>query len=188
MGSDGADLRFGALRPQVAIRFWARRGKQPAVRIPMLQAWSDSTDFDYLDPRQGSRKRKETYMTIPVQTAVATAVVLASMACLTGCRGRARASGDRGPSTEPARTTLTGTLQSGVAAIGGETTGWRVIGDGATGGFDVDVSNVQARAKALDGKRVTITGPMSTRNWPERGPTQVLIAETIVPAAPPRAK
>ena len=79
----------------------------------------------------------------------------------------------------PERSGLTGTLQGGAVAIGGETTGWRLIGDGQTGGIDVDVSKVQDRAKALDGKRVTITGRMTERDWPERGRTQVLVAEKI---------
>jgi hypothetical protein len=88
------------------------------------------------------------------------------------------------PSTQP--TTLTGTLQGGAVAVGAETTGWRLVGDGATGGIDLDISKVQARAKSLDGKRVTVTGRMSTKNWPERGQTQVLVAESLEPAPSPR--
>ena len=86
--------------------------------------------------------------------------------------------------TQP--TEFTGTLRGGTVAIGGETTGWRLEGDGATGGIDVDVSKVRQRAQALDGKRVQVTGRMTTRNWVERGEQQVLVAERIE-EAPPRA-
>ena len=50
---------------------------------------------------------------------------------------------------------------------------------GQTGGIDLDVSKVRDRAKALDGKRVTVTGHMTDREWPERGTVQVLVAEKI---------
>ena len=83
----------------------------------------------------------------------------------------------RSPATRP--TSFTGTLRGGMVAIGGETTGWRLIGDGQTGGIDVDVSKIEQRAKALDGKRVTVTGKMTTRGYPERGRVQVLVAERI---------
>ena len=93
-------------------------------------------------------------------------------------------------STKPAPQTdappFTGTLRGDVAAIGGETTGWRLEGDAQTGGIDVDVSKVEARAKQLDGQRVTVTGKMATRSWPERGQTQVLVVEKVEPAAPPQ--
>ena len=91
---------------------------------------------------------------------------------------------DRAPATQT--TPFTGTLRGDVAAIGGETTGWRLEGDAQTGGIDVDVSKIQARAKELDGKRVSITGKMTTRSWPERGETQVLVAEKIEPAPLPQ--
>lgn len=83
---------------------------------------------------------------------------------------------------------FTGTLRGGAVAVGGETTGWRLIGDGQTGGIDLDVSKLRDRAKSLDGQRVTVTGRMTTRTWPERGPTQVLVIETIEPAAAPRGR
>ena len=80
-------------------------------------------------------------------------------------------------STRPA--TFTGTLRGSAVAIGGETTGWRLEGDNQTGGLDVDVSRVTDRARALDGRRVTVTGSMTTRSWTERGKTQVLVAERL---------
>lgn len=123
-------------------------------------------------------------------------LVLGAVAFAPGCQDRDRSSAASTGASTPSRaatspsqpTRFTGTLQSGVVAIGAETTGWRIIGDGQTGGFDVDVSKLQARAKQLDGKRVTITGRMTTRSWPERGETQVLVAEKIEPAPAPGAK
>ena len=91
-----------------------------------------------------------------------------------------------GPATAPAGgpREFTGTLQGGVYGIGGETTGWRLAGDGATGGLDVDVSRVQDKAKDLDGKRVSINGRLVDKHWPERGKVQVLVAEKITEAPP----
>ena len=118
-----------------------------------------------------------------------------SVACSGSDRGNAAArssdgsdspaaSGSRSTATQP--TSFTGTLRGGAVAIGGETTGWRLEGDGQTGGIELDVSRIQRRARSLDGKRVTIRGRMTTRSWTERGQTQVLVAETIEEAAPPR--
>src|SRR5205085_8320573 len=56
-----------------------------------------------------------------------------------------------------APTSFTGTLQSGVVAVGGEHSGWIIAADGAAGGMEVDVSKVREDARANDGKRVTIT-------------------------------
>jgi hypothetical protein len=80
--------------------------------------------------------------------------------------------------------TFTGTLGSGLMAIGGETTGWRLVGDGESGGIEVDVSDVRAQAEMLDGKRVTITGRMTHRDYVERGQVRVLVAEGIRASAP----
>ena len=91
----------------------------------------------------------------------------------------------RPASTQPAE--FTGTLRGGAVAIGGETTGWRLEGDGATGGIDLDVSKVRDRARPLEGQRVNVTGRMTTQSWPERGETQVLVVDRIEPA-PPRTR
>ena len=64
-------------------------------------------------------------------------------------------------------------------AIGGETTGWTLVGDGAVGGIDLDVANVQDIAKRLDGKRVTVSGTMIDRKYVERGTVRVLQVKTI---------
>ena len=122
------------------------------------------------------------------------AAVLALNGCNNGDRREVDAATNRQPraasrqaapaATQP--TSYTGTLRGGTVAIGGETTGWRLEGDGATGGMDVDVSKVRQRARVLDGRRVEITGRMTTKSWTERGEQQVLVAERIE-EAPPKA-
>lgn len=77
---------------------------------------------------------------------------------------------------------FTGTLESGVMAIGGETTGWRLIGDGESGALELDVSRIADQAEKLDGRRVTITGQVTTRQYIERGEVTVLVAWRIQPA------
>ena len=84
------------------------------------------------------------------------------------------------PTAQPS--TFTGTLQNGVMGIGGEHTGWILVGDGEAGGIEVDVSKVMNNARDLAGKRVTITGRMSERNYTERGKVAVLVANSIAPA------
>ena len=90
------------------------------------------------------------------------------------------------PSTQAQ--TLVGTLRGGMMAIGGETTGWTLVGDGATGGIELDVSRVAEKARALDGRRVSVTGMMADRKYVERGTVRVLIADEIreAPVAPAR--
>jgi hypothetical protein len=108
---------------------------------------------------------------------------------LLGCQSPDRpAASDQTPQEmQKQPTTFTGTLQNGVMGIGGEHTGWILVGDGEAGGIEVDVSRVMQNAKALAGKRVTITGRMSERNYTERGKTAVLMAESIVEAPKPAA-
>ena len=91
-----------------------------------------------------------------------------------------RGAAARRPDTQA--TSFTGTLRGGVMAIGGESTGWRLEGDGQTGAIELDVAKIRDRAIALDGRRVTITGRMTTHSGPERGDRPVLVAETIAEA------
>ena len=102
--------------------------------------------------------------------------------------GRSGVGGAAPARNSPASTqaaTFTGTLRGSAVAIGGETTGWRLEGDNETGGIDVDVSRVTGRARTLDGKRVSVAGKMTTRSWPERGETQVLVVDRIDEAPAP---
>src|SRR5437870_2219129 len=109
-------------------------------------------------------------------------VMIAIAVLLCSCDSQNKKVSSNETTTPAAPTSFTGTLQSGVVGIGGEHTGWILSGDGATGGIEVDVSKVRDQASTNDGKRVTITGRMSERNYTERGKVQVLVAESITPA------
>jgi len=84
------------------------------------------------------------------------------------------------PSTQPA--TLTGTLRGGMMAIGGETSGWSLVGDGAVGGIELDVSKVKDDAKRLDGKRITVSGRWVDKKYVERGTVRQLAVDRMAEA------
>jgi hypothetical protein len=118
-----------------------------------------------------------------LSTAVVVVVVFGAVACasLVGCQNQSDA-----PATQPRREakmeTFTGKLESGVMAIGGESTGWRLVGDNEAGGIDLDVARVRERAEQLTGRHVTVSGKMTQRDYVERGKVRVLVAERIEPS------
>ena len=70
--------------------------------------------------------------------------------------------------------TLTGTLQGGRLAIGGESTGWALEYRDATGQHSVEVElprELMARAKS--GATVRLTGTFATRQYVERGSVRI---------------
>lgn len=77
--------------------------------------------------------------------------------------------------------TLSGRLDGGMAAIGGESTGWMLfIGEGeAESGIDVNMQGIGG-ADSFDGAQVTITGKIVTVQYLERGPTPMLKAQKVV--------
>src|SRR5687768_1979442 len=121
-------------------------------------------------------------------------LLLIAAVTLAGCQRDeppAQATDDAAPTAKPAATqstTFTGTLRGGMMAIGGETTGWTLVGDAQTGGIQVDTSRIRDQAQKHDGKRVTITGRMTEKNYVESGRTQVLVAEKIEPAPDPATR
>ncbi len=114
-------------------------------------------------------------------------MMIAIAVLLCSCDSQNKAVSSNESAAPAAPTTFTGTLQNGVMGIGGEHSGWILVGDGEAGGIEVDVSKVMRNARDLAGKRVTITGRMSERNYTERGKTPVLIAESIAEAIKPAA-
>ncbi len=87
---------------------------------------------------------------------------------------------DADDDAEPTRLAVSGTLRGGRMGIGGETTGWIVELAGGSA-WEVDVSAVETLANALQGRLVTITGIVETREYAERGAVDVLVAESIEP-------
>jgi 4-carboxymuconolactone decarboxylase len=71
--------------------------------------------------------------------------------------------------------TLTGTLQGGRIAIGGETTGWALEYRDSTGPHSIEVDLPGALAtRARSGAMVKLTGTIVMREYVERGSTRVL--------------
>src|SRR5690349_1421445 len=93
---------------------------------------------------------------------LAISVVLICIGCSANERGITSDGAGLGPATQ-----FTGTLRAGIVAIGGEHTGWVLQGDGQSGGIEVDVSAVANEARALEGRRVTVRGRMSEKNYRE---------------------
>ncbi len=74
--------------------------------------------------------------------------------------------------------TVNGVLVDGINYIGGDGTGWELQPDGVDN-IEVDVEQVMAQALKCRHKLVTITGHYTTREYVERGSTEVLVAERI---------
>ncbi len=92
------------------------------------------------------------------------------------------------PPTPPARgETFLGTLQGGMSAIGGETTGWVLRLDepftSAKGkslsSLEVSIERVSETAKAFNGRRVRVTGLVVEKKYVERGMVSVLMASEM---------
>jgi hypothetical protein len=77
---------------------------------------------------------------------------------------------------------LSGILKGDQVATGAETTGWALFTSTNSKLMDVDVAAVRADATALQGKRVDVLGTVVVKDYPERGPTPILVAEKITAA------
>ncbi len=85
---------------------------------------------------------------------------------------------------------IRGKLETGIAAIGGETTGVRIQADGIS--MELDLRSQPELSKQLDklnGKLVHVTGQLTVRKGVETGKRQVVIVNSLKvvdqPAAPP---
>lgn len=74
--------------------------------------------------------------------------------------------------------TVSGVLVDGINYIGGDGTGWELQTDDL-GNIEVDVEQVFDQALNFRSQLVTITGHYTTREYIERGSTEVLVAEQI---------
>jgi len=102
------------------------------------------------------------------------ALGIASVACAQGSQGQ--------------EVTLTGTLQGGRIAIGGETTGWVLQYRDSTGEHSVEVVLPQsALVQATSGATVRVTGVFATRQYVERGAVRVFNVARVEEAATPGA-
>ena len=97
------------------------------------------------------------------------------------------------PSTLPAtatapaanQITFTGKLTTGMAAIGGETTG-TIISDGKTT-YELEIKDAALRAKAdqLNGKQATVKGVLTVKAGIEIAQRRIITVETLEAAAAP---
>ncbi|MEM1164795.1 MAG: hypothetical protein AAGI30_00725 [Planctomycetota bacterium] len=78
-------------------------------------------------------------------------------------------------------TPIVGQLESGIVAIGGETTGWQIVQPGLVTGrtIEADVSGVLTEAEHLDRRFVQAFGEIETRTSPERGERRVLVVTEL---------
>ena len=74
--------------------------------------------------------------------------------------------------------TVTGFIVDGMNYPGGDGTGWELQTDDL-GNIEVDVEQVTAQALRFRHQFVTITGYYTTKEYVERGPREVLVAEQI---------
>jgi len=73
---------------------------------------------------------------------------------------------------------VNGVLVDGFNYFGGEGTGWELQTDDS-GNIEVDVKQVMTQALKFRHQLVTITGHYTTKDYIERGSTEVLVAEQI---------
>ena len=77
-----------------------------------------------------------------------------------------------------------GTLRTGIMAIGGETTGTTITSRGATWELDLRARpEWSARAEALNGRRVVVTGTLEVRPGVERRQRVIVTVKSLEPAA-----
>ena len=118
-----------------------------------------------------------------IRRIITSVIIVGTVGCasLAGCQNKSDA-----PATQPKREAkteaFTGKLESGMMAIGGESTGWQLVGDNEAGGIELDVARVRERAEQLAGQHVTVSGKMTHRDYVERGQVRVLVAERIEPS------
>lgn len=78
--------------------------------------------------------------------------------------------------SDGAQVSLTGKLEGGIMAIGGETTGWQLTHPG--GKIEVDMKAIPD-ADRFEGKNVSVSGKVFTKNYVERGAILILAAEKM---------
>ena len=78
---------------------------------------------------------------------------------------------------------VTGTLRTGLMAIGGETTGTGITSNGVTWELDFSKSpKLKAIAWKLDGKKVTVAGLFQRRRGVEISLREIVIVTALTPA------
>ena len=93
--------------------------------------------------------------------------------------------GDKGDTKSPdaIKVEITGTLTTGIMAIGGETTGTIIQSGNVTWELDFGQNpQLQARAKELNGKRVVVTGTYRRGRGVEIAQREIVTVASLTPA------
>ena len=79
--------------------------------------------------------------------------------------------------------TLTGMVQTGVMAVGGESTGIQLTSGGVS--YELEIKNAELKKKAeeLNGKSATVKGTLTIKQGVERGQRLIITVETIAAAS-----
>jgi len=83
--------------------------------------------------------------------------------------------------------TLTGTVQTGVAVVGGETTGIQLTSAGVTYELEIKSAELKKKAEELNGKAATVKGTLTIKQGVERG-QRLIIAVEMIAAVPATTK
>jgi|GEM_PF-1047053 len=162
---DAAGKRFQA-PPQPA-------GKPPMVGVGGKDVWTfkalrageTTIEFKYVRPWEKD--------TPPVKTAAFGVVIKEAVPA------DAPAPVDEPLIKEGAEVVLSGKLEGGVMAIGGETTGWRLEFATKGGKQFIEVDCSALAAENIPEGAVRVTGTVITKNYVERGPTLILKATKV---------
>jgi hypothetical protein len=107
------------------------------------------------------------------------------LAALVACAAHADGSKAKDGGDDSIDVVVRGTLRTGIMAIGGETTGTTVTARGATWELDLRGNpEWAARAEALSGRRVVVTGSLEARPGVERRQRWILTVKTLEAAGP----
>jgi hypothetical protein len=90
----------------------------------------------------------------------------------------------------PGPVSVSGKLQTGMMAIGGETTG-TILSVSGQGTFELDVNgnkDVEKAIASLNGKQVKVTGTLSVKEGVEVGERRIIKVDTLVAASAPDEK
>ena len=112
------------------------------------------------------------------------AILAAAMAVAFVGAGASPVAGATPPAATAANSiTFTGKLNTGMMAIGGETTGI-IISDGKTT-YELDIKDAGLRAKAdqLNGKQATVQGTLTVKAGVEIAQRRIIAVETLEAAA-----
>jgi hypothetical protein len=107
------------------------------------------------------------------------AIFLLPVILLGAAPGGAVANPGATTATAPAKLTLSGTLQTGIMAIGGETTGTELNAGGMRYELDFTDPALKKKAEELNAKVVVVTGALTIRQGVERKQRLIFLVDKL---------